>query len=107
MNISKEILGNRKQNLERLQSKYNDALLKAGSVNEEMRIRARIDELEVQIESIKKLLNTQLIPFSPKKKPMTDVQAKKARRNKRKAKKPVTREEKKKNVTDEKGLFGI
>ena len=74
-NISKEILHIRRKRLESLIQKYRDKLSNSPTEITRISDQARIDELELQIESINELLATQLEPFSPKRSPKTHRRA--------------------------------
>lgn len=66
MTVSKEILNKRKAGLTLLQGKYKDKLNDLIDENAKIAVCARIDEINLQIESIDKLLKTSLVSFSPK-----------------------------------------
>ena len=83
-NISNEILKIRRTRLALLQHKYLDKLKNAPTIITKIVAQARVDELELQIISINKLLDMSLIPFSVKRKPITHEQARVLRRKKNK-----------------------
>ena len=83
-NISNEILKIRRTRLALLQHKYLNKLKNAPTVITKIAAQVRVDELELQIVSINKLLNMSLIPFSAKRRPITHEQAKVLRRKKNK-----------------------
>ena len=83
-NISNEILKIRRTRLVLLQRKYLNKLKNAPTIITKIVAQARVDELELQIVSINKLLNMSLIPFSEKRRPAIHEQVKNQRRRKKK-----------------------
>lgn len=66
-NISKETLQIRKTRLILLRDNHKNKLLTISKGFAEIAIRSRIDEIDLQIDSIDKLLNTSLVSFIPRK----------------------------------------